>query len=148
VGPPGPAPGAGGTLKPPGRRGPARCRVECWYAPSNPGGPFFLAETPLAEPLWHLTFEPMPPVPGEPGPSVRVRRLLKFAARALRLRCVSLKEPPAPDPEAYSGWLWLPACGRWARVCCARTEEECKALLAERGPSEDCRVLPKGEVPQ
>jgi hypothetical protein len=100
----------------------------------------------VSESAWHLSFEPMPPRPGEPPPEVRIRSLLKLAGRRFRLRCVSLNEPP-PDPEAFSGWLWLPACGRWARACCARSEEECKALLAERGPAADCRVLPKGAVP-
>jgi hypothetical protein len=95
---------------------------------------------------WTLVLEPMPPRPGEPDPARRVARLLKFALRALRLRCVRAEGPPL-DPEAYSGWLWLPACGEWARVCCHATEDGCRALLAERGPAADCCVLPKGEVP-
>jgi hypothetical protein len=100
----------------------------------------------MAEPLWHLTLTPMPARPGEPDPSVRVRRLLKFARRALRLRCVSLRQPQ-PDPTAWAGWLRLPACGEWVMVCSHANPGGCSALLAERGPAADCRVLPKGQVP-
>jgi hypothetical protein len=101
----------------------------------------------LAEPLWHLTFTPMPARPGEPDPSVRVRRLMKHAKRALRLRCVSLKEPP-PDPCAFAGWLWLPDAGAWVQACSHATEAGCRALLAERVPADRWWVLPKGESPE
>jgi hypothetical protein len=98
----------------------------------------------VSEPTWHLAFVPMPPRPGEPDPSVRVRRLLKFAKRALRLRCVSLKEPP-PDPLAWAGWAFV--WGGWARVCCHATEDGCRKVLAQCGHGDTGRVLPKGQVP-
>jgi hypothetical protein len=100
----------------------------------------------VSEPTWHLTLTTMPPRPGEPDPSVRVRRLLKFAARVLRLRCVSLKEPP-PDPLAWAGWLWLPDAGTWVLAGSHSTEGGCRALLADRVPADGWRVLPKGQVP-
>jgi hypothetical protein len=98
------------------------------------------------EPAWHLAFVPMPARPGEPPVSVRVRSLLKLAGRRFRLRCVSLKEPP-PDPRAWAGWLWLPDAGAWVLACSHSTEGGCLALLAECGPADGWRVLPKGQVP-
>jgi hypothetical protein len=95
---------------------------------------------------WRLEFEPLPAVPGEPPASVRVRRLLKFALRVLRLRCVAVREPP-PDPCAWAGWLWLPDAGAWVLACCHATEAGCRALLADRVPADGWRVLPKGKVP-
>jgi hypothetical protein len=89
----------------------------------------------------------MPPRPGEPPASVRVRRLLKFARRALRLRCVSLKEPP-PDPLAWAGWLWLPEAGAWVLVCSHSTEDGCRALLGECAAGRDGLVLSRGQAPR
>lgn len=100
----------------------------------------------MTEPTWHLAFQPMPPRPGEPDAARRVARLLKFALRALRLRCVSLKELP-PDPTAYQGWVRPDGWRPWVRVCSAATPELCEKLLAEAGLAGLRRVSPKGQVP-
>jgi hypothetical protein len=99
----------------------------------------------VSEPRWVLAFEPMPSRPGEPDPAARIRRLLKYAARALRLRCVSVAAPPA-DPLAWVGWLLREGRG-WEKVCTHHDREACGRVLAEHGPAEARVVLPRGKAP-
>jgi hypothetical protein len=100
-----------------------------------------MGESGAARPRWVLTFELMP---SEVAESVRIRRLLKYAARALRLRCVRAEGPPL-DPLAWVGWLLRG--GRWERVCTHYDRGACGRVLAEHGPAEARAVLPRGEVP-
>lgn len=81
-------------------------------------------------------------------PDLRIRRLLKYAARAVGLECVRVEDLEcSADVSAYTGWLLL-ATG-WVQVCCAFSREECERLLQER-QREDVRgrqVLRRGEKP-
>jgi hypothetical protein len=58
----------------------------------------------MPDELWYITLKPLP---DDVPVAVRIRALLKTALRRDRLRCVSLKEPPAAThqtaPEASTG---------------------------------------------
>jgi hypothetical protein len=94
--------------------------------------------------IYRLTFRALPDDIPE---AQRLRALLKHARRCLRLQATLVEEMPTLDPESWGGWLRL-ARG-WVRVCCARSEEECRALLAERTDVNilDRKVFPRGEGP-
>lgn len=54
------------------------------------------AETP-SRPRIALVLQPLPAQEGEPSLDVRLRRLLKFALRACRLRCLEVRDLPAQE---------------------------------------------------
>jgi len=81
-------------------------------------------------------------------PDLRIRRLLKYASRAVGLECVRVEDLEySGDPFAYQGWMLLPA--GWTQVCCARSREECERVLGEhqREGVRDRQVLRRGEKP-
>jgi hypothetical protein len=56
---------------------------------------------PTNPPAYRLTFEPLPPRPGDLPPAPvgrRLARLLKHALRALGLKCTLVEKLPAPAP--------------------------------------------------
>lgn len=54
-----------------------------------------------AKPQFELTLEAMP-YPDGPAPEIRLRRLLKFAGRVCRLRCLSCLPADAGDVEVVT----------------------------------------------
>jgi hypothetical protein len=56
------------------------------------------------DPGVRLTFRPLPD-PGGPPVAVRVRLLLKYALRAVRLRCVKVEDAPPPGDVGETNGL-------------------------------------------
>jgi hypothetical protein len=57
----------------------------------------------MDRPRYILTLEALPIGGAGPPPELRLRRLLKFALRSCRLKCVDYARTAAPEAESVGG---------------------------------------------